>query len=65
MRRGEIEPGERQRLGQVVDALFPADGPPRVDLDDDVAVVAACGQPLQQLRAGLIPAPGHKVLVGW
>jgi hypothetical protein len=59
-RRGEVEPREGEGLGEVGLALGPVVGLAGVDLDDDEAVEAASGEPLEQLGAGLGAAPGTR-----
>lgn len=61
--RGEVEPGEGEGLGEVGLAFGGGHRAAGVDLDDHVPVEAGTGQPLQQLRAGLVAPAGHQVLV--
>src|SRR5690606_42062791 len=60
---GEVQPGERQRLGEVLHPLDAAGRATRVDLPDDVPAETGLGEGLQHRAAGLVAPAGHEMLV--
>src|SRR5262252_5903423 len=61
--RGQVAPGEVERLGQVGEPCLAGGGPAGVDLEHDHARVAVRTELLQYRPARLGATPGHQMLV--